>query len=231
MAPVFNVAVLVYPECDILDFAGPLEVYAIHPPTNGGKFFKSTTFACQTPVKIAEGQMTLVPDATLQEIDDNLGNYDIIVVPGAMPERLDELIASEDGKAITNLLKKFASLPPREVTGHRVLQSVCSGAFLLAATGILANRTVTTHHTCYEHLKKIADKAAGGESHANVVRKRWVDAGKTDAGVRIINAGGVTSGIDCSLFLVEELIGKKNADWAAEILEFERRRQEDGWGV
>lgn len=216
----------------MLDFTGPLEIYSVLPPPNTESAFQTTLFAShQSPVKVAEGQMTLVPDTTVQEVEANLDNYDIIAVPGAMPELIERLLASDDGKAITGLLKKFASLPPRKEAGHRVLQSVCSGAFLLAAAGVLANRTVTTHHMCYDYLKKIADEAAGGESHINIINKRWVDAGKTDAGVRIINAGGVSSGIDCSLFIVEELAGRELADWAAEVVEFARRRQEDGWGV
>jgi hypothetical protein len=73
----------------------------------------------------------------------------------------------------------------------------------------------------------VADEAAGGDSKINVKTTRWVDAGTTDAGVRIINAGGVSSGIDTSLWIVEELAGKEAADWAAELAEFERRTK--GW--
>jgi hypothetical protein len=76
-------------------------------------------------------------------------------------------------------------------------------------------------------LKKVADDAAGGDSKINVLKKRWVDSGSTDTGVRIISAGGVSSGIDSALWIVEELAGKKAADWASEVAEFERRPQ--GW--
>ena len=130
-----------------------------------------------------------------------------------------------------SLIKKFSSLPPRKETGHRIVQSVCTGAVLLAAAGILANRTVTTHHLCYDVVKEVADQAAGGDSNINVVKKRWVDAGVTDAGVKILNAGGVTSGLDTTLYLVETLVGKEQADWTAEIIEFERRKQDDAWGI
>jgi transcriptional regulator GlxA family with amidase domain len=124
-------------------------------------------------------------------------------------------------------LQKFVNAKPRQETGKRVLQSVCTGSILLAASGVLAGRDATTHHLGFDALKQVADEAAGGDSKINVKHTRWVDAGTTDAGVRIINAGGVSSGIDTSLWITEELAGKKAADWAAELAEFERRTK--GW--
>lgn len=231
MAPVFNVAVLIYPDSDIIDFSGPLEVYTTFPPPDTPASFKSTTFGWHSPVKVGAGALKVIPDASIDEISSNLENYDILVVPGAMPDTITDMLKEEDGKAIKALIEKFAGLKPRKETGHRIVQSVCSGALLLAASGILANKTVTTHHMCLDLLKDIADEAAGGKgkSNTNVVSKRWVDAGLTDAGVRIVNAGGVTSGIDTSLWVVELLVDKERAAFIADIVEFERRKQDDGW--
>jgi transcriptional regulator GlxA family with amidase domain len=228
MSPVYNVPSYIYPQGDILDFTGPLEIFSDGASMGKPRAFETTTFASQNPVKASA--LTLVPDVSLEELNANLANYDILVIPGAHPDTIVEMLEREDGKAIMSLIKKFATLPPRQETGHRIIQSVCSGALLLAAAGVLENRTVTTHHMCYDQCKEMADKAAGGESNTTVVSKRWVDAGKTDAGVRIVNAGGVTSGIDASLFIVELLVGKEYAGWVAEIIEFERRGQDDGWG-
>lgn len=235
MAPVYNAAVLVYSEADILDFAGPLEVLT----TQGGvvpgteSVFETTTVGFKNPIKVAKSALTIAPDALIQDLEADLSNYDILIIPGAAVEPVKALLSpdSDEGKAIVSLIKKFVSLPPRKETGNRVLQSVCTGAVLLAAAGVLANRTVTTHHLCYDVVKEVADQVAGGDSKINVVKKRWVDAGTTDAGVKILNAGGVTSGLDTTLYLVETLVGKEQAEWAAEIIEFERRKQEDAWGV
>lgn len=231
MAPVYSVAVLLYSGADVLDFSGPVEIYSTLPPAGTPSQFKITTFALQNPVKAGSDVLTYIPDKSLAEIDANLNDYDIVVVPGGHPDDLTKLIASNDGKTITGLLKRFAGLPPRKETGSRILQSVCTGSLLLAASGILAGRTVTTHHIAYDLIKEIADKAAGGESKMTVAKKRWIDAGTTEAGVRIVNAGGVTSGIDASLWIMEELAGKEAARWTAEIVEFERRGQGDAWGV
>ncbi|KAF2703836.1 class I glutamine amidotransferase-like protein [Pleomassaria siparia CBS 279.74] len=228
MAPVFNVAVLIYPGADILDFNGPLEIYSTYPPEGTPRPFHTTTFSHHNPVKASAGALTVVPDASFSSVEAALENYDILVIPGG---DVIKYTSTAEGKEITALIKRFTELKPREEQGSRVLQSVCTGTLLLAAAGILANRTVTTHHMCYEILKKMTDEAAGGESNTNVVRKRWVDAGTTEAGVRIVNAGGVSSGIDASLWVIEQLAGKKVAEWTAELVEFERRKQEDGWGV
>lgn len=233
MAPVYNAAVLVYTQADILDFAGPLEVLTCSSPPGKESSFKTTTVGFKNPTKVNQNALTIAPDVSIQELEANLSNYDILIVPGAAVEPVKALLSpdSDEGKAILSLIQKFTSLPPRKETGHRVLQSVCTGAVLLAAAGILANRTVTTHHLGYDVVKQVADQAAGGNSNINVVKKRWVDAGATDAGVKILNAGGVTSGLDTTLYLVETLVDKEQADWTADIIEFERRKQEDAWGI
>ncbi|KAF2748237.1 transcriptional regulator [Sporormia fimetaria CBS 119925] len=229
MSPIFNVAVLLYKDADIIDFAGPTEIYTNRPAT-GERPFKTTTFSLDNPVSVGHGVLTLIPDASFQDVQANLNNFDILMVPGGMPDQILEMLKREEGKAITKLLNDFASLPPRKETGHRIIQSVCTGALVLAASGILKGRTVTTHHMAYDLMKQMADEAAGGESNTNVISKRWVDAGLTDAGVRIVNAGGVTSGIDTSLHITEMLVGKEAADWAAEVSEFEKRGQDEAWG-
>lgn len=101
-----------------------------------------------------------------------------------------------------------------------VLASVCSGAMLLAAAGLLDNRPCTTHPMARAAL------AAAGQC---VVEARVVDDGD------IITAAGVTSGVDLALWLVER---EQGAEWAIEIeryLDHERRgtiwRSHNGTGA
>lgn len=227
MAPSFNVAILLYPNADILDFCGPLEIYSYTPEV--GKAFITTTFAHEDSVGAGIGGLLLTPDKKFEELEANLSNYDILVIPGADPLRIKEMVKEENGKAIVELIKKFTVIAPREETGNRIIQSVCTGALFLAAAGILQNKTATTHHISYDLCKEMADEAAGGESNTNVVKKRWVDAGMSGAGVRVVNAGGVTSGIDTTLYVVEMLAGKESAQSAADLVEFESRGQDDAW--
>jgi transcriptional regulator GlxA family with amidase domain len=86
--------------------------------------------------------------------------------------------------------------------------SVCTGAMLLATAGLVAGRPGTTHHEAIDDLR-----AAGAE----IVDARVVDAGD------LITAGGVTSGLDLALWLVEREAGSEIADRVAREVEYERR--------
>ncbi|KAF2027180.1 class I glutamine amidotransferase-like protein [Setomelanomma holmii] len=225
MAP-FKVAVYLYPHADILDFSGPTEIYSCRPFDGPGQF-KITSFAHHERIETESGAMTYVPNATFKEIEAKIEEFDILVIPGAAFDQVSSLIKTKEGKELSALLRKFVASKPTHELGKRVLQSVCSGSILLAASGVLAGRNITTHHLGFDMLKKVADEAAGADSKVNIVKTRWVDAGSTEAGVRIINAGGVSSGIDSTLWIVEQLAGKQAADWAAKIAEFEPRSK--GW--
>ena len=85
------------------------------------------------------------------------------------------------------------------------LASVCTGAMILAAAGALKDRRATTHHNAWPDLE-----SAG----AVLVRERVVDDGDR------ITAGGVTSGIDLALHLVERFAGRDAAAAIAENLEY-----------
>jgi transcriptional regulator GlxA family with amidase domain len=226
MAP-FKVAVYLYEKADILDFSGPTEIYS-HESKDGNQPFEITSFAHQNPVKGATAALTYIPNATFAEMAAKIEDFDILVIPGAAFDTIAAMIKTDEGKELFALLQKFISSKPRQESGKRILQSVCTGSVLLAASGILAGRDCTTHHMGFDMLKQVADDAAGGDSQINVKKTRWVDAGTSEAEVRIITAGGVSSGIDTSIFVVEQMCGKEMADWVAEISEFERR--EKGWG-
>jgi transcriptional regulator GlxA family with amidase domain len=88
-----------------------------------------------------------------------------------------------------------------------IVGSVCTGAMLLAATGITAGRRMTTHHLAIDDLR-----ASGAE----VVESRFVDDGD------IVSAGGVTSGLDLALHLVERFAGAEIAEQVAREIEYER---------
>lgn len=88
------------------------------------------------------------------------------------------------------------------------IASVCTGAMIVAATGLLKGRPATTHHSA------IAELAAAG---ATVIPARVVDADD------IITAGGVTSGLDLGLWLIERYFGAQIAHLVEQELEYERR--------
>jgi transcriptional regulator GlxA family with amidase domain len=228
MAPL-KVAVYIYPSADILDFSGPAEIYSMQ-PSSGVPDFTITSFGHTSTVGAGtDATLTYVPSATFAAVSAELEQYDILVVPGAALETIEALVLSDEGREMGELLRRFVALAPRAEARTRVLQSVCTGALILGAAGVLAGRRATTHHMALGELERVSERAAvelgtqGGKSGIEVVRQRWVDAGTTEAGVRIVTAAGVTSGIDTSLWVVEQLLGKEKAAWIAEVAEFERR--------
>jgi transcriptional regulator GlxA family with amidase domain len=94
-----------------------------------------------------------------------------------------------------------------------VVMSVCTGAFLLASTGLLDGLSATTHHNSYDAFARQFPKV-------RLVRgTRFVDNG------RLITAGGLTSGIDAALHAVNRYSGLSNTQQVAEYMEY----RSDGW--
>lgn len=89
-----------------------------------------------------------------------------------------------------------------------LVAGVCTGAMLIAAGGLLVQRPATTHHSAIEDLR--------GEG-AEIVRARVVDDGD------IVTSGGVTSGLDLALWLVERCIDAQTAQQVEARMEYERR--------
>jgi transcriptional regulator GlxA family with amidase domain len=88
------------------------------------------------------------------------------------------------------------------------IASVCTGAMLVAAAGLLSGRPAITHHGAIEDLK-----ATGAE----IVKARVIDEGD------IITAGGITSGLELALWLLERYFAPETAHKIETMLEYERR--------
>jgi cyclohexyl-isocyanide hydratase len=121
----------------------------------------------------------------------DLDQYDVLVVPGGPGTR--ELVDDR-------ILRAYLGTFPH----NRLVASVCTGSLLLGAAGRLDGRRATTHHRYYEDLARWG---------AVVVEERVVDVGQ------IVTAGGVTSGIDLGLHLVERLMGEETRDAIAKQME------------
>jgi transcriptional regulator GlxA family with amidase domain len=99
-------------------------------------------------------------------------------------------------------------LPRTLVTARErgaIVGSVCTGAMLLAGAGLVEGRRATTHHSAFDDLR-----AAG----ADVVEERFVDDGD------LVTAGGVTSGLDLALHIVERVAGASIAAQVADEIEY-----------
>ena len=145
-----TVAILLFDGVELLDFAGPAEVFIV---ADKGKSFRVVTVAESTKPLKTMGGITVTPDFTLE----NAPQADIVVVPGGN--------TSAVGKTGREWLKKASG--EAEFT-----MSVCYGAFLLADAGLLDGIDATTHHWGLDGLKAAAPKCKV------VTGKRFVDSGK-----------------------------------------------------
>jgi len=87
--------------------------------------------------------------------------------------------------------------------------SVCTGSLLLAKAGLLEGARATTHHEVFEELAALAPDT-------EIVRnERFVDNGQ------VITSGGISAGIDMSLYVIEQIYGKDAAQKTAAYMEYQ----------
>ncbi len=198
----YNVGILIFNDVEVLDFAGPFEVFSrtrLTPGIESRRNNESAPFNVFTVAKEeseikAIGGLKVVPDFGFESAP----KIDIIVVPGGFGTR--EIIKdSETLDWIKSVTEKT------ELT-----TSVCTGAIVYAKLGLLKNKKATTHWGALELLSKL-DSSIDIQS-----RTRFVDDG-------IITAAGVAAGIEMSFYVVEKLCGKSVADETAEYIEFKRQ--------
>jgi transcriptional regulator GlxA family with amidase domain len=155
---------------------------------------------------------------TLEPADTITASHGLAMTPhGVLSARPELLIVPGGGWAARNeQVGAYAeylrgAIPTAIAERHArgsIIASVCTGAMLLARAGILEGRPAVTHHVALEDLR-----AAGADVRPDA---RWVDDGE------ILTAGGVTSGIDLALHLLERLQGTEAAEAAEHLLEHRR---------
>lgn len=133
---VYNVAIFLYQGVELLDFAGPTEVFAA---TSG---FKVYTVSVDGQDILSQGLVTVKPQFSI----DNAPVPDIIVFPGG-----------SSGASSKN--EKVIQWAKSTVADNRSVMSVCTGAFILARAGLLDDLNVTTHYGSLESLQQLLPNA------------------------------------------------------------------------
>ncbi|KAH8807445.1 ThiJ/PfpI family protein [Xylogone sp. PMI_703] len=220
----YTVGVLVFNGADILDFAGPIEIFSHvstnKNPDNPDRMYKCLTIG-RTPTIRAADSLTVSTDLLIEDALRDLDQFDMLVVPGGPPAVLAPLLGPDSPEM--KLVTAFAKLQPKSAESEpRTLFSVCVGAFFLGAAGILGGLNVTTHHRALERLGQICQSA--GSQPASIVETRYVDGGLSKVGpVSVVTAGGISSGLDASLYIVSKQISKDMADFIGRVMEYESR--------
>jgi transcriptional regulator GlxA family with amidase domain len=188
--------ILLFDGFDELDALGPWEVLSGLAAVHDDVEAALVSLDGERPIKADHGAV-IVPQRALSEVPD------VLLVPGGgWYDR-----SAEGAWAEAQRGELPAAIRTRHEAGA-VVASVCTGAMLLASAGLLEGRPAITHHHAIDDLR-----AAG----ANVVHARVVDDGD------IVTAGGVTSGLDLVLHLVERQLGPDVALAAEREIEYERR--------
>lgn len=198
--------ILLYPGFDELDAIGPFEVLSMTARRFTGSAWRVELFTLDGASEVVASnglRVALAPTG-----DATTDHCDLLIVPGGgWVDRANVGARSAYDRGNGAGTVAFAARSAHE--RGAIVASVCTGAMLLARAGLLTGRRAITHRAAINDL----------EAHgALIVRARVVDDGD------IVTAGGVTSGIDLALHLVERFAGRELADSITATLEYPRER-------
>jgi putative intracellular protease/amidase/YHS domain-containing protein len=187
------VAFLISEGAQVIDFTGPWEVFqdVVVPGRADHPFHLYTVSGSTSPIRTSGG-MKIVPEYTFE----NAPPPKVIVIPAQSPPN----------EATLEWIRKSAK-------SADVTMSVCTGAFVLAKTGLLSGKAATTYHGAFVRFSN---------QFPDIQLKRgarFVEDGN------LATAGGLSSGIDLALRLVERYFGREVAQQTAYDLEY----QGQGW--
>ncbi|KAK3047367.1 hypothetical protein LTR09_011239 [Extremus antarcticus] len=190
-----HVLLLAFQGLNTLDLNGPIEVLGSSAIAEE-KYFTITVAAADEITEAFE-HVLIKREISFAELLDNKGKllskYDMLIVPGGPPQNVQKVIDAGD-EGLMAVIRGWVDAA-NEDKRQRWLMSICTGSGFLVAS-------------------------ERGAEQTEVVRKRWVDAGKIDAYTRLVTSGGVSCGIDCVLWMVGELIGMEKAVKIATVMDY-----------
>lgn len=177
-----RIGIYLFDEVEVLDFAGPFEVFSVASRlavrNNALASFEVVTIGTTGSAVTTRGGLSVQPSVSLADAD----SLDVLIVPGGVMDR------EVESATLLAWVRRCAET-------CEVVASICTGAFVLAAAGLLDDRNVTTHWEDVLDLRAFAPRAKVLED------VRWVDEGST------VTAAGISAGIDMSLHLVARFEG------------------------
>ncbi len=190
-----TIGILLFDEVEVLDFAGPFEVFSLARHTGGEKAFRVLTVAQEKRLIRARNGLEVMPMFSMADTP----KLDALIVPGGLGAEEVEL----KNPAVLDFVRAVYSRADTTVA------SVCTGAFILAEAGLLSGRAATTHWMDLNRL-------ARDYPLVSVCRGvKFVDEG------RVLTSGGISAGINLSMHLVTRWAGRSAALETARRMEYD----------
>ena len=193
-----NIAIYLYDQIEVLDFAGPFEVFStasrMHASENkdANPLFEVFTLSESGEAIHARGQLQVVPQYSIKAHPP----IDLLIVPGGIVE---EQIQRAN---VIQWIQQQAQVA-------KISAAICTGSFLFAQANLLDGRAATTH---WEDIPDFERSFPDLDVRKDV---RWVDTGD------VLTSAGISAGIDMSLHLVERLASRSLAEKTARQMDFD----------
>ncbi len=193
-----RIGIFIYTDAEVLDFAGPFEVFStarrLQPSTDTP--LEVVLIGEQQQQIKARGDFPITPHHSINQHPP----LDTLIVAGGVHNEVMhnpnvQLWLQQQSLQVTNLA------------------SVCTGVFLLAQAGLIQRLPVTTHWQDQQDLQQLFPQLTV------IANRRWVDV--ADHRPRIISSGGISAGIDMSLYLLSQISNVPLAQATAQQMEFE----------
>lgn len=190
-----NVGILIFNDAEVLDFAGPFEVFSVCSELQNDALFNVFTVAkVLAPVSAVNG-LSVNPKYSFSSAPQ----IDILIISGGNGTK-QQMLDNETLKWIAGI---------HATTLYTV--SICSGARLLGLLGLLDDKPYCTHKDVYEHMQAIVPNGIPKPE------MRFVQHDK------IFTSGGISAGIDLSFHIIGLLHGSKIVEKTASYMEYELR--------
>jgi transcriptional regulator GlxA family with amidase domain len=198
-----TIGIYLYKDAEVLDFAGPFEVFntaarvskRIHPESSEVRFMV-VTIAENPGIVSARAGLLVMPDCVISQHPP----LDVLIVPGGIH------MAEMEKPQVLRWVRRVNS-------ETQITAAVCTGAFILGKAGILNDLNVTTH---WEDIPDLQALLPG----CNVLENaRWVDEG------HIVTSAGISAGIDMALHLVSRLEDEALAVMTARQMEYDWQKR------
>ena len=184
----YQVGILLFDEVEVMDFAGPFEVFSLAETVDKQKLFQVHTISPDGELISARNGLKVQPDYAIQDMPA----MDILIIPGGYGA--EEIIIHDP------VIIKWIQTQAQQV---KLLASICTGALVLAEAGLLQGLEATTHWMDLDRLQ---------QDYPDVIVKsgvKFVDQGS------IMTSAGISAGIHLALHIVSEWV---NIDCARTII-------------